>query len=129
MALTRNFKETMKARVERDPAFRDALLRETEKRPHRRAPRDPAARQALIREQLARDPFTLPEIPDWKLERRAVTAYKEQLVRHLRATAAVYGYTHAQLAWRLRVSPRRTRRLLDGYVVLDDPQKLHRLPE
>lgn len=92
-----------------------------------RPPRDPAARQALIREQLARDPFTLPEIPDWKLERRAVTAYKEQLVRHLRATAAVYGYTHAQLAWRLRVSPRRTRRLLDGYVVLDDPQKLHRL--
>ena len=28
MALTRRFKETVKARVERDPAFRDALLRE-----------------------------------------------------------------------------------------------------
>jgi len=28
MALTRNFKETIQARVERDPAFREALLKE-----------------------------------------------------------------------------------------------------
>lgn len=28
MPLTRSFRETVKARVERDPAFRDALLRE-----------------------------------------------------------------------------------------------------
>ena len=28
MALTRDFKETIKARVERDPAFREALLKE-----------------------------------------------------------------------------------------------------
>lgn len=28
MALTRDFKETVKARVERDPAFRDELLKE-----------------------------------------------------------------------------------------------------
>jgi hypothetical protein len=28
MALTRDFKDTVKARVERDPAFREALLKE-----------------------------------------------------------------------------------------------------
>jgi len=28
MALTRDFKETIQARVERDPAFREALLKE-----------------------------------------------------------------------------------------------------
>lgn len=92
-----------------------------------RPPRDPAERQALIRGQLAQDGFTLPPVPDWKIERRTVTTYKELLVRHLRAIAAVHGYTHAQLAWRLRVSPRRTRRLLEGHVVLDEPEKLHRL--
>lgn len=139
MPLTRSFKDTVKARAERDPVFRDALLTEAIEHPRQhdcngeksgmitRSTRDPAAHQALIREQLARDMFTLPDIPDWKLERQAVTAYKQQLVRHLRAIAAVHGYTHGQLAWRLRVSPRRTRRLLDGHVVLDDTRKLHRL--
>lgn len=127
MALTRSFKETVKARAKQDPAFRAALLREAEETPRQLPPRDPAASQALIREYLTRDTFALPDVPDWKLERRAVTAYKERLVRHLRATAAVHGYTHAQLAWRLRVSPRRTRRLLDGHVALDEPRKLHRL--
>ena len=28
MALTRNFKETIQARIERDPAFREGLLKE-----------------------------------------------------------------------------------------------------
>lgn len=93
----------------------------------RRPSHDETTRRVLIREQLARDAFTLPELPDWKLERPAVTAYKAVMVRQLRAIAAVQGYTHAQLAWRLRVSPRRVQRLLDGHVVLDEPEKLHRL--
>lgn len=88
---------------------------------------DPTAWQARLRQHLAQDAFTLPDLPDWKLERPTVTAYKAQMVRHLRAAAAAHGYTYAQLAEGLDLSPRQARRLLDGYVALHEPDELHRL--
>jgi hypothetical protein len=88
---------------------------------------DPTVFRAQIEAQLARDNFVPPPVPDWQLERRAVTTYKQRMVRQLRAIAAVRGYSHAQLAWRLRLSPHQVRRILDGHVALREPERLYRL--
>lgn len=77
----------------------------------------------LVRE----DDFEFPPVPDWVLERKRVTDYKNHVVRHMRAYARLHSRTLGQVAKALGASPRRTAMILKGEVFMDEPEDLYAL--